>query len=518
MINRRNVSAALVTFLIAFGLSTAAFADVPATMTYHGQLTDGAGQPVDTTVEATFHIYDAKTGGNEMWSEDFSTLDVNNGAFTAQLGSNQPLTGVFDGHQYWLEVAINGETLSPRTAIDSVPYALRANSANDADTVGGKTPADLTASVPTTAADLAYDNTASGMSATDVQAALDELAQLRARVDALEAQMKDANGAPINAADLDSRISQNTASISGLQTTLQNRTADISRLQSSVQANAVNISDMQVSVQNNTTAISSLQATTSGNTADISSLQTDLANNRSDIGANATDIQSNANAISINASGITTNANAISSNAGDISTNAADIAALQSLTQDMSRTTINGHPSVVFTGVNVHIRDGLGSTSGFDGTTTHVNGLGNLIIGYDEPRSSGSDKSGSHNLVVGTYNNYTSYGGLVVGLDNTISGTYASVCGGHDNTASGSSTSVSGGYRNTASNLYASVSGGRFNTASGYFSSISGGYTNTASQQDTSVLGGHDNNAYGTGSSITGGSYVNNNNNYGVMP
>ncbi len=42
--------------------------------------------------------------------------------------------------------------------------------------------------------------------------------------------------------------------------------------------------------------------------------------------------------------------------------------------------------------MNLHVRNGSGSTSGT------INALGDPIVGYDEARSSGSDKSGSHNL------------------------------------------------------------------------------------------------------------------------
>ena len=41
-----------------------------------------------------------------------------------------------------------------------------------------------------------------------------------------------------------------------------------------------------------------------------------------------------------------------------------------------------------------------------------VNGLGNVVIGYNELRGAGDDRSGSHNLVFGSRNNYSSYGGL----------------------------------------------------------------------------------------------------------
>src|SRR5205807_1257654 len=50
---------------------------------------------------------------------------------------------------------------------------------------------------------------------------------------------------------------------------------------------------------------------------------------------------------------------------------------------------------VYFTGCNVNIRSGSGST---DGPT---NGLGNLIVGYNEFPSSVVTRSGSHNIVVG---------------------------------------------------------------------------------------------------------------------
>jgi hypothetical protein len=109
---------------------------------------------------------------------------------------------------------------------------------------------------------------------------------------------------------------------------------------------------------------------------------------------------------------------------------------------------------IVFSGVNVHVVSGGGTT---DAPPT---GYGNLIIGYNEPRGSGDDRSGSHNLIIGKNHNYSSYGGLVAGAQNTISGPYATVSGGFVNTASGLYASVSGGWNNTAGAIRASVSGG----------------------------------------------------------
>jgi hypothetical protein len=158
----------------------------------------------------------------------------------------------------------------------------------------------------------------------------------------------------------------------------------------------------------------------------------------------------------------------------------------------------NGGQDFVFTGVNVHVRSGSGAT---DGT---INGLGNLIVGYDEARPAESDKSGSHNLVVGRYHNYTSFGGLVAGHQNTISGDYSSVSSGDYNTALGQYASVSGGQYNTASGDWSAVNGGVFNTASGQYSCVCG-FGNEASGSSSSVSGGSGNTADGTASSISGG-------------
>jgi hypothetical protein len=166
-----------------------------------------------------------------------------------------------------------------------------------------------------------------------------------------------------------------------------------------------------------------------------------------------------------------------------------------------SVSTENGGDDVVFTGVNVHVRSGSGAT---DGT---INGLGNLIVGYNEARSSGSDKTGSHNLVVGRDHNYTSYGGLVAGYKNTVSGSYSSVSGGYNNTASHDYSSVSGGYGNTANGDWSSVSGGYWNTASGLSSSVSGGEFNEASGYHSSISGGSENTASGDSSSVSGGTW-----------
>src|SRR5256885_5164786 len=103
---------------------------------------------------------------------------------------------------------------------------------------------------------------------------------------------------------------------------------------------------------------------------------------------------------------------------------------------------INGvsGPHLVITGCNVHVRSGSGMT----GDTTN---LGNLIIGYNEPRNNTdtTNRTGSHTLIVGPYHQFTASGGLVAGYQNTVSADFASASGGGRNTASSFGASVSGG-------------------------------------------------------------------------
>ncbi|MDH5632331.1 MAG: hypothetical protein OEZ10_04970 [Gammaproteobacteria bacterium] len=235
--------------------------------------------------------------------------------------------------------------------------------------------------------------------------------------------------------------------------------------------------------------------------------------------------------------------------ASDVNANfqalATAVTAMETKLASLSLETVNGQPTVRFSGVNLQVVNG-------QGTTGTVNGVGNLIVGYDELDISGtskcslgtnpsnqaivvtegdclaaggiwatSHKSGSHNLVLGLQNNYSQYGGLVSGARNTsnyrfasllggytnmASGEYAVVTGGSDNSASGNRASVSGGQDNTANGGWSSVTGGRLNLAGGGWASITGGSNNvTSSGPANTVNGGQSNSASGQFAVVSGG-------------
>jgi hypothetical protein len=133
---------------------------------------------------------------------------------------------------------------------------------------------------------------------------------------------------------------------------------------------------------------------------------------------------------------------------------ATQVASLQATLAGVTRVDFQGQPTVRFSGVNVQVVDGQDETTG--GT---VNGRGNLIVGWNE--NSNDARTGSHNLVIGPYHSYASYGGLVAGYDNFLSSDpYASVTGGMANHASGIASSVAGGVGNSATGDYDTVLGG----------------------------------------------------------
>lgn len=188
---------------------------------------------------------------------------------------------------------------------------------------------------------------------------------------------------------------------------------------------------------------------------------------------------------------------------GDLATANGRIDALESTFAGVSRT----GDLLTFSGMNVQVTSGSGATGGT------INGLGNLIVGYNTDNESGSLKgdnsddirTGSHNLIVGDDHTYSSYGAIVAGYDNATTAPSTSVTGGVTNIAAGSFASVSGGFDNTASGYSASVTGGINNTASSYFTSVSGGFLNTASFHSASVSGGRENTASDFQASVSGG-------------
>lgn len=111
--------------LLIVGLAGAQEPQLPD-FSYQGRLQQG-GAPANGEFDLTFALFDAENGGtqigNTISEPDFPVSD---GLFTVSLA----FPGAFVGDQLWLEVSVNGQTLTPRQAVSTTPvaqYALDGN-------------------------------------------------------------------------------------------------------------------------------------------------------------------------------------------------------------------------------------------------------------------------------------------------------------------------------------------------------------------------------------------------------
>lgn len=118
---------------------------VPSTINYQGRLTDNSPQqnPVNSTANMTFEIWDVAIGGtaspDRLWVEPASgatPVPVTGGIFNVRLGASAgassvpiPATVFSGGTTRYLQIIVNGETLTPRQTISATGYANQAQNA-----------------------------------------------------------------------------------------------------------------------------------------------------------------------------------------------------------------------------------------------------------------------------------------------------------------------------------------------------------------------------------------------------
>lgn len=156
--------------------------------------------------------------------------------------------------------------------------------------------------------------------------------------------------------------------------------------------------------------------------------------------------------------------------------------------------------TIRLTGANLQVVNGTGMTD-------TQNGIGNLVLGYNELFGAG-DRTGSHNLVTGSSNDYSSYGGVLSGSGNGLHGPFSSILGGsgHAIQLGGGHSVVLGGGLAVVEQGRCVVVGGRANVAAGTESVVLGGEGNRTDSDFSVSLGGASNQALGIASTICGGS------------
>ncbi|HNW44554.1 MAG TPA: hypothetical protein PKI19_08615 [Elusimicrobiales bacterium] len=92
---------------------------------FQGRLTDTLNNPLEGSHDLVFKIYNVAVAGSPLWSETQNGIVAVNGAFGAQIGGVTPIpAAVFGGASAYLEITVDGTTLSPRERLIAVPYAF----------------------------------------------------------------------------------------------------------------------------------------------------------------------------------------------------------------------------------------------------------------------------------------------------------------------------------------------------------------------------------------------------------
>lgn len=101
---------------------------IQETIWFQGYIADAvSGDPVEATYTVTVRLYDQAAGGTSLWGpESHVGTVISAGWFNIELGSITGGLPAFDDPPYYLQVMVDGETLSPRLKLASSPMAFHA--------------------------------------------------------------------------------------------------------------------------------------------------------------------------------------------------------------------------------------------------------------------------------------------------------------------------------------------------------------------------------------------------------
>jgi hypothetical protein len=112
----------LTAVLAVIGLGAGALAQSDTSFVYQGELLDG-GAPASGAHNMDFMLWDAETGGGQVGTTiQLNGVEVSGGRFAVELDFG---AAAFDNSGRWVEVEVNGFTLSPRMRVTRSPYALQ---------------------------------------------------------------------------------------------------------------------------------------------------------------------------------------------------------------------------------------------------------------------------------------------------------------------------------------------------------------------------------------------------------
>ena len=111
---------------------------IPSQISYQGRLTDANGNPApDNVYSLKFAIYDAATGGDQLWTTlGFVPIQVQNGMFWHLLGSTNGIPDSLSKYDsLWLGITVGLDAeMTPRTRLVSSLYSFKSQLAQLSDT------------------------------------------------------------------------------------------------------------------------------------------------------------------------------------------------------------------------------------------------------------------------------------------------------------------------------------------------------------------------------------------------
>ncbi len=110
-----------------------AYGQIPDLINYQGRLLDGNGVPT-TIANAAFTVGlwqdETSTLPQDKLYEENHTVNVNDGNYSFLIGNGTPVSGTFNANIFnsgtvWIEITVQSETLTPRIALQSTPFAFQ---------------------------------------------------------------------------------------------------------------------------------------------------------------------------------------------------------------------------------------------------------------------------------------------------------------------------------------------------------------------------------------------------------
>ncbi len=120
--NKRIISVLLV--FLPSALLFAGCVGLTPQFSHQGRLLDSSGAPVpDGNYSVEYKIYQSSSGGSPVYNET-QTVAVEDGLFTTSIGATDVISPEIFSQPTWMELTINGETLTPRQRLEGAPFAF----------------------------------------------------------------------------------------------------------------------------------------------------------------------------------------------------------------------------------------------------------------------------------------------------------------------------------------------------------------------------------------------------------